>query len=451
MLRSKEWLGDGMTSSGGVMAWVLYAPDDGSAPQWVDLWIPFQAKWNFPETQRDGVMRQVPVIRNVDARIVSARKLMVRASVGVWAEALEPYELEVYTPGEPPEGVALLRNTYPVMIIKEAGEKAFLLDEELILPGSCPPAEAVVRFELMPQLSDSRVMAGKVVFRGNGLLQILYRGEDGAFHTCEQEIPFSQFAELEEDMGADAEARIAFAVTNLELDKNEDGSLRLKCGLVGQYLIQDRVHLEIAEDAYSPHREVTPCFQSVTIPAVLEVRTEQIAGEVTLDAKCSRIVDLAFWPDHPAVSRMGDQVRMSMSGVFQVLYEDLDGNLQSAARHWEQEKGMEAAENCMMSGQMAPVGSPVAQTGGGSVTMRGNVAVAVHTEATQGQSMLSGMELGEEKKPDQNRPSVILRRAEGERLWDIAKCCGTTVRSICQANGLKDEPDPGRLLLIPVL
>lgn len=450
MLRSKEWLGDGMTASGGVMAWVLYAPDDGSAPQCVDLWIPFQAKWTFPETQRDGVIRQVPLVRNVDARTVSARKLMVRASVGVWAEALEPWEPQIYTPGELPEGVELLRHTYPVTLLKEAGEKTFLLDEELSLPGSCPPVEKLVRFELIPQLVDRRVMAGKVVFRGNGLLRVLYCGDDGMFHTWDHEIPFSQFADLEEDIGSDAETRIAFAVTNLELDRGDDGTLRLKCGLVAQYVIEDRVMLEMAEDAYSPHREVTPCFQDMAIPAVLDGREEQVSCEVSLDAECSRIIDLSFMPDHPAVSRMGDQVRMGQSGVFQLLYEDLEGNLQSAARHWEQDKLMDAAEDSVVTVQMHPFGSPTAQTGGRSVTMKGNLCLTTYTETSRGQMMLSGIELGEMKKPDPNRPSLILRRAEGERLWDLAKSCGTTVSAICQANGLKEEPDLGRMLLIPV-
>ena len=32
VLRSKEWRGDGIGAAGGVMAWVLYGPDDGTEP-----------------------------------------------------------------------------------------------------------------------------------------------------------------------------------------------------------------------------------------------------------------------------------------------------------------------------------------------------------------------------------------------------------------------------------
>ena len=36
-----------------------------------------------------------------------------------------------------------------------------------------------------------------------------------------------------------------------------------------------------------------------------------------------------------------------------------------------------------------------------------------------------------------------------ERLWDLAKKCGSTVSAISQANHLEGEPEAGRMLLIP--
>ena len=40
------------------------------------------------------------------------------------------------------------------------------------------------------------------------------------------------------------------------------------------------------------------------------------------------------------------------------------------------------------------------------------------SESSRGFSMITGVELGEEKEPDANRPSLILRRAGDGRLWD---------------------------------
>ena len=65
--------------------------------------------------------------------------------------------------------------------------------------------------------------------------------------------------------------------------------------------------------------------------------------------------------------------------------------------------------------------------------------------------MVTGVELGQKKQPDANRPSLILRRAGENRLWDIAKASGSTMEAIRSANGLSGEPAPNQMLLIPVL
>lgn len=450
ILRSKEWRGGSISASGGVMARVLYAPDDGTEVCCVDAWLPLQGKWDLPDTDREGVIRLMPLLRSADARTVSARKMMVRTGVGILAEALVPYEEGICTPGELPEGVEILKNVYPVKLPREAAEKTFLLDEELPLPASCPPVEKILRFEMRPQILDNKVMAGKMVFRGSGLLHVLYLGHDGQIYSHCFDLPFSQFGDLEEEFGQDACANVSAVVTSLELDVTDDGTLRLKCGIVAQYLVWDLLMLELAEDAYSPGREITPKFRELMLPTVLEDRRERLNCEMNLDAECTRVVDVCFFPDHPRVSRVGGRSEGELSGVFQLLYEDADGALQSAAKHWEQPWSIEGADETVTMLELLADGAVSAVSGAGTVQMKGDIGLFIVTEGERGQWMLCGMEAGEIKEPARDRPSLILRRAEGERLWDIAKSCGTTVQAICQANELQSEPAPGQMLLIPV-
>jgi len=64
--------------------------------------------------------------------------------------------------------------------------------------------------------------------------------------------------------------------------------------------------------------------------------------------------------------------------------------------------------------------------------------------------MVTGVAMGELKKKDPDRPSLILKRAGEDRLWDMAKQWGSTVDAIRSANHLQAEPVPGQMLLIPV-
>lgn len=97
VVRSKEWRGDGMSVSGGVSASVVYLPEDGSYPRTVEIWLPFQMKWNFPQAQRECTLRVNCLLHSLDARLLSARKMMVRSSVSMLAEALEQSDAELYS------------------------------------------------------------------------------------------------------------------------------------------------------------------------------------------------------------------------------------------------------------------------------------------------------------------------------------------------------------------
>jgi hypothetical protein len=63
---------------------------------------------------------------------------------------------------------------------------------------------------------------------------------------------------------------------------------------------------------------------------------------------------------------------------------------------------------------------------------------------------LTALEAGEAKTPDPHRPSLILRRAGKDDLWQIAKASGSTVADIQKANNLQTEPDADQMLLIPI-
>ena len=100
ILRSKEWREDQVLFSGGMMVWVLYAPEDGSEEQCVQGWIPFQMRWDLPEDTREGTLRLRCLTRFVDGRSTSPRKILVRSGLAVLAEAFVPARLETAEPKE---------------------------------------------------------------------------------------------------------------------------------------------------------------------------------------------------------------------------------------------------------------------------------------------------------------------------------------------------------------
>jgi len=450
VIRGKEWRRNSVSVSGGVMVWVLYAPEDGTDPRCAESWLPFQMEWDIRDGEREGQIRVQPLLRFVDARSVSARKLMVRTGIAALAEALVPMEAQVSVPSTEEPDIQLLKTTYPVRLLCHMGEKTFLLDEDLVLPPSCPAPDKLIRYAVQPEITEQRVSGNRVVFKGNANVHILYRSEEGQLHTWDFELPFSQLGDLEESSDEDGEADVILCPTSLELNLDEDGHLRLKCGLLGQYAVSQRILMELTEDVYGINRAVQPNMEELELPVILENRQENLYGEQTVPQDGNVIVDTEFYPDFPKKRILNEGVELEIPGQFQVLYYGEDGLLQASTARWEGNYRLPAGEETQLDARVLPGGKPAAVFSGGGMLLKANALVDMTTSKKQVFPMASAVEVGQPQAPDPGRPSVILCRAGEGGLWRMAKQTGSTVEAIRQANDLQGEPAYGQMLLIPI-
>ena len=447
VIRGKEWHGDRIGVTGGVMCWVLYVPEEGGTPQSIAAWLPFQMKWEIPPTRHDGTMTVQPFLRNADARSLSARKLMVRAGVSVAMEALTAEDIELCAPGELPDDIRLLKKVYPIRLAQEAGEKGFRLEESF---SAQPQPEQLIRYELRPALTDWKLMGDKVVFRGTALLHTLYRCADGQLHNWDQELSFSQYAELDKEYGDEATVRVLPMVTNLELDLDTEGKLHLKAGLSGQYTVFGCPMIEIVEDAYSPKRSVDVKRESLQLPSLLDSQSRSVRVEQSVECEATQVLDLAFCPDAPMLMRSDSGLHTQLPGVYQLLYRDVEGNLQSTNAYWEESQLTDTPSENQLQVTAMPSGIPQAIPDTNGVTMSADLMTDTDTFSGRGIPMVTELTLGEEKQPDGDRPTLILRRVGNDSLWDIAKSTGSTVEAIMAANRLTDAPPPETMVLIPI-
>lgn len=443
ILRGKEWRSSEIGVSGGVMVWVLYQPADGSGVQSVEAWLPMQQKWSLTDSQREGVIRTRWQLQNVDARTLSVRKLMIRAAVQVLAEVLEPMEAQLSVPAAVPEDIQLLRREYPAEVLREAGEKTFQLEDVLPLPGGAVMPEKLLYCHVTPMLAEQKVVGSRAVFRGSARCHILYQGVDGELHSADPELSFGQFEDLERSYDEGATLSVLMDVTGFEPEL-QDGQLRAKCGLTAQYGVQDRVMVDMVEDAYSPIRNVKVNTQPQFLPTLLDSCRRFVQPEVEYTA--GRIVDAVLCPEHPTVHRAGELTEMDFPGTVQVLAYNDEGHLEGAQLRWNERWELPVDTGAQVHPRLLSV-SPV-QISGGRITAE--LEAQADTVAPSVGDAITSMEIGEATAPDPNRPSLILRRAGGSSLWELAKNTGSTVDAIYAANRLTQEPTDDRILLIPI-
>lgn len=450
ILRGKEWLRDSVSVSGGVSVRVLYLPEDGSGVRCAEDWIPFRMEWDLPEETPQGWLKVDCLVRSTDARSISSRKILLRTGIQLQAEAFAPAEVQISEPEGESGRVELMKTTWPLRLRKETGEKTFPLEEEPELPGSAPEPEKLLSCRLEPRLTECRVLGNKLVFRGNGELHILYRSREGQLHSWEFTLPFSQFAALEDSYGNDAQGDVTLCLTDLEGELTPEGKIRLKAGLTGQYLVTDKQLITAVEDAYSPSRELELQKTEITLPVVLENRRETLRPEQRIPVDADIVVDTIFLPEFPRLRQAESGWEETSGGQFQVLYYGTDGSLRSGSSRWEETKQIPAGENVRIFGTVSPAESVRGTMGSGQIQTSGEISRDLTAMTRQTIPAVTGLTLGEEIRKDPMRPSLILCRPGRRRLWDLARENGTTVEAIRRANALTEDPEPERMLLIPV-
>ena len=449
MIRGKEWRSNYMGANGGVTAWVLYAPEDGTQPRVIDVWVPFQWRWDFPESADDGAMIIHPVLTNLDGRGISARKIMVRAAVDIFAQAMGKQNAEIPTVGEVPGDVQLLTRSYPVELPAEAGEKQVQLEEVLLSSGNDQPHK-LISYELLPVILEQKVLGNRLVFRGQAAVRMMYMTEDGEIKQWEGEAPFSQYTELDRDYSPNATAWVLPVVTAMELEIGEDSRIQMRAGIAAQYTVIDREILDVVEDAFSPKRDVVTKNEDIELPVLLDAVVLDMQAEGSVQGDYDRIVSTTLLSEYPALSMGENGTQISMEGQFQTFGLDTEGQMiPDSARFMCAEDFPSASENHVLLWPGIPMQPDVLPNGEG-MTIRSRYPIAVQVYSGQTIPVVTELELGEYREADPNRPSIILRRAGDEGLWAIAKGYGTTVAAIQEANQLTGEPENGQMLLIPI-
>lgn len=447
VVRGKEWKNDHLSVSGGVMVWALYAGEDGQVHK-IESWLPFTVRVDHGHTGPDGVIRAECVLCSADARSLSARKLMLRAQVGLMVQTLVPRAAELMQPGELPEDIQVLERTYPMVLTREAGEQTFLCDEMLQLPQGSDGVESIVYCRLTPRVTEQKVLGSRAVFRGVGDVHLLCRGEGDQLLSMDLELPFAQYLDLDGDYDEGAEISNLLCVTSLEPELGE-GEVRVRCGLVSQYIINAPTVIRCLEDAYSPRRELELVRQEVTFPAWLDEQVRQVELEERLTGEDVPL-DAIFFPDLPLLTRQPGGAEVRLGGSFHALCRTENGMLVGKTVKSGQSITLQTSCDTIPCTWLR--GGTAMRREGSGWMMEAKVDASLASVSTRPLDLVSGIRAGELRTPDPDRPSIIVRsRRSDESLWDIAKYCGSTVSAIQRLNKLEREPEENRLLLIPVI
>lgn len=453
VLRGKDCRDGSVILSGGIKAVILYNPEDGSYPRHLELYIPFTVKFeNQALTERAQILCST-CIRSVDARMINSRKALLRANLGCEISAYAEAEEPIYTLQTAHDALQTKVSSYALHLPLEAAEKSFVISDTLELPAGRPPIAQIYKTHCQLELTDQKLVGNKAVFKGTLSCKILYLSDNQALYLWQQQLPFSQYCEMQQDYDEETIA-VTPVLTgyDMELEGAENAKhVLLTVNILAQCLVTGIRSVQLLEDAYCTRGALQPMWKTYQLQSCLDHQTSLQTIRQSLSGSLREILDTDVYPDYPTQERRGDQTRIVVPVSLRVLGFDESGNLCSCSGKGEAVQEFALSDQAVSQSAAIAAGDPFASLSADGAEVRCNISLETACYAKQQLRTLCGGTI-EDAPSTERRPSVILRAArKNEELWGIAKACRSTTAAIRAANHLESDTLPdSAMLLIPV-
>ncbi len=450
LLRGKECRDGSCSANGSIRVWVVYLAERESTPRRLELTIPFSGRLEHPALSGESTLCFRGNLRSLDTRVVNPRKVSVRAGMTAELQGWSPSQLRCSAGAESSADLQCRVESRRVVIPVAAGEKPFVVSDELELPAGLPPVRELLRWNAGLEVTDSRLVGEKAVFKGNANLELLYTTEQGGVEQWQTRLPFSQYMDLPGAADEDS-LRIVPVLTGAELEPDGFGSrLQLTLNTNAQCVAEAQRELPLLTDLYSLSAQTKTVLRQERVDSLLDRQSIRQDCRETLQCPASRPVAARVLLDAPTQRQEGDTATIAAEAQLSVLYLDGEDQLQSVARRMTVECQTALAAGCNCRPEVQLAGDVVCVPAADGVELRFGVQLTLPSYASVDLSSIESCELTELSDAGR-RPSLIVRTArEGESLWSIAKACRSSVEAITAANSLDSpEPRPGTMLLIP--
>ena len=295
-LDAKEALEDTVSLAGRIYGRILYLADGSDALCSLPVALDFQCG-----IHQDGILPSCQVIaltrvRTAETKAVNSRKVLVRVQYEVRLRVYQPDLLTIPCGVAQGDGVEQRLEPAEGYFAVAVPEKQFQFQDDLTLSGSQPAIGEVLRMQPDVTCTEAKLIGGKLVFKGEVSVRMLYRSVEEDVLTADFVLPYSQIMDVAEAAEhADLQIEVALLGWTLgELDY--DGrSIPIDLELYACAEVRQVETVSLLADAYSVRQEVTADYTSYTFPQLAErcVRRESKRELLETEEPDGTVLDLS--------------------------------------------------------------------------------------------------------------------------------------------------------------
>ncbi len=442
---------------------VLYCGEQSSAVQAVTQQLTYHKQLPFPaelSAAEEPVFRLTAEPSYMNCRAVSHRRIDLRGAVRIRIQMSGESRCEVISGAE---GLHVRCRTDNVQYISQIfrTQKRFVLSEDFQIAPSQPALLSVLRDHVSLSVTETRIVAGKLIVKGEAAVTLLYAAEN-SIETLTSVFPFSQIVE-QNGLSDEMPCAVTASLNDILLtpESENDGNIRLiHCDL--QILLQSEAarstEAALLTDLYSTVHPVTLQTQDIPLLSAPAEHTETMQMKVTLTQPENVLTKVyAAWAEPAGVQSAPDP-------------DNAEGTVLSGTLHCSV-LAADAENRPMMLEQDAPFSwqLPFRSTGQSlpHLTVRscGYMLSGPEQVMLQPELLLSGSVMQqvphrlltdiridrEERLPvDEDYALRLYFGQPSESLWEIAKRYHTAPEAVREENALTDDVlQSAQMLLIP--
>lgn len=429
--------------SGMVQTVVLYEPEKGDGLRRLTVPVSFAHIEECDGMDADTVCSVACRVASVDAVAVNSRKLSVKVQLCFAIEGYCPAACEV-TEGTEAPGVELLCKSEPVTLVEQACTYPITILDDVSMQQS--DSLSLLHAGCMLRPGECRAMHGKVVIKGEAAVQCLALQQDDAVRVLTGTTPFTQIFEMPEAEEGD-QIDVQLTLREMDCHVEQDGLLSYTVSAAALVTIRRARTLRRIEDLYLPGRELRVSEHKVTLHAMPPLvpfsadasetlaTAQHAAHIVAADAVCCGV-------------KRGVGSEVQVTAAVQVLYLNDEQQLHAIDRL------LPLTISCPAAGELTGVELAVRASSAGEtgVLLHLTATGMVSAETRPAFRHITQMEAGEAQQQSDGTTLLLRYIEEEQRLWEIAKRCGTTTDAIRQANALPEDAEQvsHTVLLIPI-
>lgn len=443
---------------------ILYCSENNPTLQCINQKMTFNKALQLSSAAVKPIVSLVPKTDHINCRVVNQRRIDMRGAVSVkikiTGEKTQEVICDIF-------GMNSQTKKIPVEFAakKLSAFKSLSAAEDFELNSSNQPVVSIARVFAVPAVTDKKIVANKLVVKGEAKVNVLYSCENG-LETMKFPIPFSQIVDMEgldEGFACNVTADVASCDITPSADSSGDTRI-LKCELRINLNCQAVKNLpaELVTDVYSTTYPCEYASSKLKIQRSPAEICENVQEKLTIENEGGAfncVYDVWCTPKNINTAVDSQEKCLVISGMLEYCVMVKSENSMPAVMEKAEAFEQRIPVNGICETASADINVTVSDctytiTSSDSISLKADLKISGNVFLCSSCEAVTEVNFDDSVKiiRDGDYALKLYYGVEGEDIWEIAKRYSTSVRAIMEENDLESEllSDSG-MLLIPIV